>query len=353
MRQGIAYALSSALLFGASTPLAKLLLGQITPLVLAGLLYLGSGVGLAAWYLLRRVHRSTQVNQTAALKIRDAPALAGAILAGGVAAPVLLMFGLTSTPASTASLLLNLEGVLTVFMAWFVFREQFDRQIFIGMLLIVLASVLLSWEQLPQPDIPWGSLAIAAACLCWAIDNNLTRSISVSDALQIAAIKGIAAALVNLSLAWALGASVPAADKIVAAGLLGLCGYGVSLVLFVLALRHLGTARTAAYFSTAPFVGAAISIVFLHEAPSPLVGLAALLMASGIWLHLSEKHRHPHFHEPLQHAHRHSHDEHHQHAHDFAWDDREPHDHPHRHETLAHSHPHFPDIHHRHAHRSS
>lgn len=352
MKQGIVYALSSAVLFGASTPFTKMLVGQITPVLLAGLLYLGSGVGLTVWWLMRRMREPAQTGnrRNATLGMRDVPWLAGAILSGGIAGPVLLMLGLASTPASTASLLLNLEGVLTALLAWFVFREQFDRRIFIGMLLIVLAGLLLSWEQRPQIGAPWGALAIAAACLCWAIDNNLTRKISAADALQIAAIKGMVAALVNLSLAWMLGAGLPATDKIVAAGLLGLCGYGLSLVLFVLALRHLGSARTGAYFSAAPFIGAVISILLLHETPSLLFGLAALLMAIGIWMHVSEKHAHRHRHEEGFHDHLHSHDEHHQHAHDFAWDGKEPHSHPHRHEALSHSHAHFPDIHHRHTH---
>lgn len=347
MKHGILYALAAAALFGASTPFAKILLGQLTPLMLAGLLYLGSGLGLSTWLLLRRMRNRAAV---AALGVADAPWLAGAILCGGVAGPVLLMLGLALTPASTASLLLNLEGVLTALLAWFVFKEQFDRRIFIGMMLIVLAGVLLSWEQQPQLGVPWGALAIVAACLCWAIDNNLTRKISAGDAVQIAAIKGLAAALVNLTLAWLLGAALPPAGTMLVAGLIGLSGYGVSLVLFVLALRHLGTARTGAYFSAAPFVGAALSVLLLHDAPGLLFYLAAMLMGIGIWLHISEKHHHLHRHEPNAHTHMHRHDEHHQHAHDFAWDGKEPHSHFHRHDALSHSHAHFPDIHHRHPH---
>lgn len=350
---GIVYALSAAILFGAGTPFAKLLIGQTTPLLLAGLLYLGSGLGLGSWLILRLLVRKP-VNGSAPLTAQDMPWLAGAVILGGMIAPVLLMTGLTYTPASTASLLLNLEAVLTALLAWFVFREQFDRRIFAGMALIVAAGVVLSWEQsAPEGQtlaIPWGAVSIAAACLCWAIDNNLTRKISAGDAVQIAAIKGLAAGIVNLSIAWWLNSPMPALSDAAIAAIVGFCGYGVSLVLFVVALRHLGTARTGAYFSMAPFAGAAISILMLGEIPTLPFWIAAVLMASGIWLHLTEKHVHRHAHASMAHAHAHTHDTHHQHNHDFSWDGKEPHTHRHQHEPLEHEHPHFPDIHHRHRH---
>ena len=276
--------------------------------------------------------------------------LGAAILSGGICGPILLMLGLSITPASSASLLLNMEGVLTAALAWFVFKENFDRRIVLGMFVIVLAGVLLSWQQVPEFGVPWGPLAILAACLCWAIDNNLTRRISASDAVQIAALKGMVAGVVNLSLALMLGAQLPAIASIGAAALIGFCGYGVSLVLFVLGLRHLGSARTGAYFSAAPFIGAAISLLVLHDTVGGLFWLAAGLMGVGIWLHLTERHQHPHTHEETEHVHNHKHDLHHQHQHDFDWDGREPHSHPHRHLPISHSHAHYPDIHHRHSH---
>lgn len=347
INKGVHYALSAAALFGASTPLAKMLIGQITPVMLAGLLYLGSGLGLSAWMLLRRLRHTSE---RADLSRADLPWLAGAILSGGIAGPVLLMLGLTLTPASSASLLLNLEGVLTALLAWFVFHEHFDRRIAFGMALIVLAGLVLSWEQGTQLGVPLGALAIVGACLCWAIDNNLTRKVAASDAVQIACLKGLVAGGVNLALAFALGARLPPIAGIAAAGAIGLCGYGLSLVLFVLALRHLGTARTGAYFSAAPFAGALISIALLHDPLSPAFCIAAALMAIGIWLHLTERHAHSHVHEPMEHTHAHVHDAHHQHTHDFDWDGTEPHVHPHQHQSLAHTHAHFPDIHHRHTH---
>ncbi|MYM24209.1 EamA family transporter [Duganella sp. FT135W] len=348
LHQGVVYALLAAALFGASTPFAKSLLDHVEPVVLAGLLYMGSGLGLLMLYLARRFARSGDAE--AGLTRKDLPWLGGAIAAGGVAGPVLLMLGLASTPASSASLLLNMEGVLTSMLAWFVFKENFDRRIFIGMLLIVLAGVLLSWDQAAARGLPLGALAIIGACLCWGIDNNLTRKVSASDAVQIACVKGLVAGSVNLVIAFTLGASLPAASTAITAGLIGFCGYGLSLVMFVLALRHLGTARTGAYFSAAPFVGAALSLLMLGEQPALMFWLAAALMAAGIWLHLTESHEHEHEHEPLGHNHTHSHDAHHQHNHEFEWDGSEPHTHPHHHAPLKHSHKHYPDIHHQHKH---
>ena len=348
MHKGIIQALAAAILFGISTPRAKALTGATSPLILAGLLYLGSGLGLTAWRGLRRL--SGKPADAAPLLRQDFPWLAGAVLAGGILAPVLLMWGLQFTQGSTASLLLNLEGVFTALLAWFVFHENFDRRIALGMLLIVAAGALLSWQQVPIFGAAWGVLAIIGACLFWAIDNNLTRKISASDASQIAMIKGLVAGITNLSLGIAIGGQLPTAGVIAAAGVLGLFGYGISLVLFVLALRNLGSARTAAYFSIAPFAGAALALPLLGETPGALFWPATVLMGIGVWLHFSERHEHSHTHEPMQHAHRHTHDEHHQHSHDFPWDGHEAHTHEHVHAPITHSHHHFPDMHHRHRH---
>lgn len=347
--RGIGIALVAAVLFGASTPLAKLLVDDVSPVLLAGLLYAGSGIGLSLWILVRRM-RGEPAGE-ASLRRSDAPWLAGAVLFGGVLGPVLLMFGLSRTPASSASLLLNLEGVLTALLAWCVFRENVDRRVFFGMVAIVAGGVLLSWSEGPGEGIPWGALAIAAACACWAIDNNLTRVVSSSDPVQIAAIKGGVAGMINIGIALALGYRLPDAFHTVAAGVIGLAGYGISLVAFVLALRHLGSARTGAYFSTAPFVGAGLSLLLLGESPGVVFWMAGALMALGVWLHVSEIHEHEHSHEGMDHDHRHVHDAHHQHEHDFPWNGEEPHSHPHAHAPLSHRHGHFPDIHHRHEHK--
>ena len=346
MNIAILHALAAAALFGASTPLAKSLVGDLPPLLLAGLLYLGSGLGLTTVRVIR-----DRRWQAAGFTRAEWPWFLGAVLFGGVLGPAALMFGLTATSGATASLLLNLEAVLTAVLAWVVFRENADRRIVVGMAAIVAGSVVLSWSGRADTTTGWiGPLAVAAACLCWAIDNNLTRKVSASDALLIAGVKGLVAGSFNTALALTLGASLPATGTVLLAMAVGLGGYGVSLVSFVLALRGLGTARTGAYFSTAPFIGAGVAILFFGESTSLAFWVAAALMALGVWLHLTEKHEHEHRHEPMDHTHDHLHDEHHQHEHNFPWDGTEPHGHAHHHAALEHSHAHFPDIHHRHPH---
>ena len=346
-RKGPASALLAAALFGASTPFAKLLLGHTQPILLAALLYLGSGIGLSACLILRSLMR--QHSREAGLKLKDLSWLGSAILAGGVIGPVLLLIGLNLTPASSTSLLLNLESVLTAVIAWFIFKENFDMRIALGMIAIIAGGVVLSWAGKPEIGIPWGPIFVAGACLAWAIDNNLTRNVSAGDPIQIAAAKGLVAGSVNLTIALAIGTSLPRISAISEAALLGFLSYGLSLVLFVLALRRIGTARTGAYFSVAPFAGAVLAIILLRDNVTPPLGIASALMAVGIWLHLTESHEHEHVHEAMEHEHRHSHDEHHRHH-------IEPellvqtHTHMHKHDRLRHRHPHYPDIHHRHDH---
>jgi drug/metabolite transporter (DMT)-like permease len=340
------YALGAAALFGASTPFAKLLTGDIPPVLLAGLLYLGSGLGLT----LARLVRDGGFKPSG-LPRSEWSWLLSAIFFGGVVGPVALMFGLVSTSGSTASLLLNLETVLTAAIAWVVFKENADRRIVLGMLAIVAGGVALGWQTGSSAQfIVMGPVLVSFACMCWAIDNNLTRKVSASDALFIAAIKGVIAGTVNTALAISMGAALPNFATLSLTMCVGLLGYGISLVLFVLALRGLGTARTGAYFSTAPFIGAAMALVVFSETTSLAFWIAAALMGLGVWLHLTEHHAHEHLHEVLEHAHAHSHDEHHQHPHQFGWNASEKHSHPHTHVTIKHSHPHYPDIHHRHVH---
>lgn len=346
MNRSVLHALSAAALFGASMPLAKLLVGEISPWLLAGLLYLGSGIGLA----LVRIIRDNGWKPSG-LRRQEWPWLLGAIALGGILGPVALMFGLTLTTASTASLLLNLETVFTALLAWIVFRENAGSRVMLGMLSIVAGGIVLSWPSADAAASNWiGTLVIAAACLCWAIDNNLTRYVSASDSTFIASTKGLIAGSVNCALALIAGLALPDAGTVLTTMFIGLIGYGASLVLFVLALRGLGTARTGTYFSIAPFIGAGIALVLLAEPAGPTFWTACALMGLGVWLHLTEHHEHMHTHEPLEHAHLHSHDEHHQHEHEHSWDKHDAHEHPHQHAAVTHKHLHYPDIHHRHTH---
>lgn len=346
MNASVIYALMAAILFGASTPFAKLLVGEVSPILLAGLLYLGSGIGLSITRLARDLGW-----KPSGLMPSEWPWLIGGIAFGGVLGPVLLLVGLTVTSGSIASLLLNLEAVLTALIAWIVFRENADRRVVLGMIAIVAGGIVVSWPPGEVSSSNWlGPVAIAAACFCWAIDNNLTRRVSAADALFVAASKGMIAGTVNCALALSLDATVPTSVILLKTLSLGLVGYGISLTLFVLALRGLGTARTGAYFSTAPFIGAAVALILLNEATSPAFWLASGLMGLGVLLHLTEHHLHEHTHLEMEHAHRHSHDEHHLHTHDFEWDSRKPHIHFHRHANIIHKHTHYPDIHHRHDH---
>lgn len=349
-QRAVLLALLSAALFGASTPAAKLLLGTTDPTILAGLLYCGAGIGVA---VLRRGWWSASW-QTAApeatLDRNDLPWLAGAIAAGGVVGPVLLMAGLQRTDASAASLLLTLEGVATALMAWFLFHENLDRRITLGMGSVTAGAVVLSWTGQPQVADLLGPLAIVGACVAWGLDNNLTRKVSLADPLQIVELKGLIAGPVNLVLGLLGDGEMPGISAAFVAGLVGFVGYGVSLVLFVYALRHLGTARTGAYFSTAPFLGAIAALMLLQEPLTIQLLAAGLLMGLGVWLYLTERHEHEHEHEAIQHAHPHVHDEHHQHVHTADDPPGEPHTHVHHHEPLTHRHAHVPDMHHRHKH---
>lgn len=346
MRRGVLASLAAALLFGAGTPLAKLLLAQASPWLLAALLYLGSGLGLA---LLRALRGAP----AASLARGELKWLAAAVIAGGMAGPVLLMLGLAAMPAAPASLLLNAEAVFTSLLAWFVFRENVDWRIALGMLAIVAGGLVLAWPgQAGWPG--WTpSLYVIGACFAWAVDNNLTRKVALADASWIAMIKGLAAGTTNLVLALALGAAWPAWPVVLAASALGFASYGASLVLFVIALRELGTARTGAYFSVAPFFGAVLAVTLLDEAATWPLLAAGALMALGVALHLSERHEHRHAHRPMEHTHEHVHgeeDPHHEHEHDAAVAPGTHHSHAHRHQPLVHSHPHFPEAHHRHEH---
>lgn len=341
--RGVLAALGASLLFGAGTPLAKALLEDTSPWLLAALLYLGAGVGLLMWRLARRAPRGR-------LPRPDVPWLLGAVACGGVAAPVLLMAGLSAMPATGASLLLNAEAVFTALIAWVAFRENVDARVATGMLAIVAGAVVLSWPG--QADFAgiWPSLAVLGACLLWAVDNNLTRRVSFADATWLAMTKGLVAGSVNLVLAMMIGASLPSTPIIAAAMAVGFLAYGASLALFVVGLRLLGTARTGAYFSVAPFFGAALAVMLLDEPITLPLLIAAGMMAVGVALHLTESHGHWHMHDAGEHVHPiDSADPHHVAVADAA-SPRASGSQRHRHEPVEHEHDHYPDLHHRHGH---
>jgi drug/metabolite transporter (DMT)-like permease len=344
---GVPLALASAVLFGAAAPLSKLLIGVIDPWLLAGVLYLGAGAGLALVHLGRAIAGLPGIE--APLRRRDVPWLTAVILFGGLLGPLFLMLGLSRTSATSGSLLLNLEGLATMGIAWLAFRENVDRRLLVGAASILAGAVALSWNGRAQLDA--GGLLIAGACMCWGIDNNLTRKLSSADPVQIATLKGLVAGTANVLIALSVGAQLPDIRLIAAAAVVGLFGVGVSLVMFMLALRHLGAARTGAYFSLAPFIGAILAVPLFGDPVTIQLVAAGALMGFGLWLHVAERHDHEHLHEEMEHDHRHRHDAHHQHEHGLNDPPDEPHTHWHRHARLVHRHPHYPDLHRRHGHR--
>jgi drug/metabolite transporter (DMT)-like permease len=289
-------AILAALAFGLSPPLAKLLLGAVSPLLLAGLLYLGSAIPLT---VLRGVRPPVSTRRFGA---RQRWILAGAVTAGGVLAPPLLLWGLAKSPASTTALLLNLEVVLTALLAGSLFGEHLGLRVGSATALVAAGGVALSWHS-GGLEISLASLAIAGACLLWAIDNNLTRLIADLDAVMIAQVKGLTAGGVNILLGLGSSVAMPGWLPVALSLCLGMASYGTSLVLFVLAMRRLGAARTAAYFALGPFLGAAAAVVLLQEPVTANMMVGGGCMAWGIWLLIRERHCHWHVHAPGAPAH--------------------------------------------------
>jgi drug/metabolite transporter (DMT)-like permease len=333
-------------LFGASTPLSKLLLPGVGPLVLAALLYLGAALLISLFRVLSRVGGQ----QSAEAKIRGSDALTlGAVVGfGGVLGPVLMLFGLARISALTGSLLLNLEAVFTILLAVIVFHEHLSRSLAAASGLVVLGALLLSYQPGSLGGGVLGVMAIVGACLSWAIDNNLSQRLSLRDPTAVVLLKTAGAGLTSLALALATGHTLPTPTFLVGGVVVGSLGYGASLICVMFALRYLGAAREAAWFSTAPFIGAAIAIPIFGLLPTAAEWLGMALMISGIFLLVRERHSHVHSHEPIEHDHSHVHDEHHQHEHEGPV--AEPHSHPHRHDPIIHEHPHVSDLHHRHRH---
>lgn len=344
-------ALAAAILFGASAPITKILLGEIEPILLASLLYLGSGLGLLIFQIINFSINKQKINE-APLKKKDIKWLLGAIIFGGIIAPIILLFSLKTTPASTASLLLNFEGVATAIIAILFFKESAGKQIIFGVILITFASIVLSWNFKNQWGLSIGSLGILLACFCWGIDNNFTRNISSKNPFSIVTVKGVIAGTFSLFLAIILKNKIPDFKIIIIAMIIGFFCYGLSIVLFVFAMRYLGSTRTSALFGTAPFIGTILSFVFLSDIPNRMFFIALPIMIIGTILLLMEEHYHKHRHEAVQHEHRHNHnDAHHDHEHiEGQVIVNGYHSHIHTHKAIEHTHQHSPDINHRHLH---
>ena len=340
----ILQALLAAIFFGASAPIAKLLLGDnIAPIYLAAFLYLGSGTGT---FLVKLTQRMRAKAVEADIKSPDIKWLAGAIISGGILAPIILMISLQNTSASTASLLLNFEGVGTTLIALLFFKEAISRRAWTAILVITLASIFLSANFESGFGLSLGALGIILACVLWGLDNNFTRNISGKDPLAIVAWKGLVAGTFSFFLALFLGNPFPSVTTILGTLVLGFISYGLSTMLFIRSMRGLGAARTSALFGTAPLAGVLLSIVIFGEFPSFLFIIAAILMIVGALLLVNEEHSHSHVHTAMFHEHSHSHDDP-AHGHDDA---RGVHSHEHEHPTEEHEHDHMPDLHHRHVH---
>lgn len=308
----IVMAILGAVLFGASAPLSKVLLGEVDPVLLAGLLYLGSGTGLLMFKAFRRL---SGLRGGEPLARKDTPWLAGAVLAGGVAAPIVLMLGLRSTPAATASLLLNFECVATTLLAGFLFQEYIGKRIWLAIGLVTLASAILTFNG-TQFGLSLGALGILLACVLWGLDNNLTRNISSKDPLSIGIVKGLVAGAFSFSLAMLLGAPLPGLPLIVVTMLIGSLSYGLSIALFIVAMRHIGAARASAWLGTAPFAGVVISFLMFRSFPGVTFLISLPLMILGALLLFGEEHAHTHIHVhgTITHEHIHIHDEGHHHG---------------------------------------
>jgi drug/metabolite transporter (DMT)-like permease len=353
--RGALFGLAAAALFGASAPVSKRLLPAMSPLVLAGLLYLGAGLSLLLYRAGARLWRGQQVRaggEEASVSRRDLLPLAVIAVVGGMLSPLAMLTGLQRVSGVSGSLLLNLEAPFTMLIAGLLFREHLGRRLGVAAALIVGGAVVLGrpWAGAVGGD-ALGALLIAAACLGWGVDNNLSQRVSLKDPQQVVLIKTLGAGSASLILAAALGHQWPPARALIPALLLGAASYGASLVLDMYALRLLGAAREAAFFATAPFIGALLALPVLGEAPGLAELGAGALMIAGVFLLLRERHSHVHTHDPVEHEHLHTHDEHHQHTHEgLPHPITEPHAHWHKHDPITHDHPHVPDLHHRHRH---
>lgn len=344
--QGPLLATLSAVLFGISPVLCKLVIGEMSPALLAGLLYLGSGIGLQILLLFQRRNSLQEVLK---LSLQHRIKLLGATMSGGVIAPLCLTYGIKYGNATEVTLLLNLETVATTAIAWLVFKEYIGARVWLSKALILVAAVIVIVKSEGGFDFSISGILVVLACIFWGIDNNLTRDVEELSSTVLASVKGFAAGIFTILLAMLFSSGAATAAQVGGSLLIGSLSYGLSLVLFVEALRKIGSARTATFFAIGPFVGTLMSIVLLGERPSGSYWFAVSLMLAGVFLLYNEVHRHLHTHEALSHSHKHLHDEHHRHTHEGG-ETVDAHEHSHIHDVIIHSHGHWPDIHHRHSH---
>jgi drug/metabolite transporter (DMT)-like permease len=342
--RGALLALLSAALFGISPALAKVIIGDMSPTLLAGLLYAGSGIGL---FVILRRQRINFIGELRAMHPSHRWKLAASIISGGILAPLFLTYGIKWGLALEVSLLLNLETVTTTIFAWLFFREYVGQRVWLSKLLILVGAVLMTVVPGNTFAFSLPGLLIVGACIFWGLDNNLTRDIDDISPMTLACVKGLSAGTFLIVVAFALGIGVVTPIQVVSSLTIGAFSFGLSLVLFILALREIGASRTSTYFAAGPFFGMIFAVTILQENPSMIQCLSSLFMALGIFILHRERHEHMHTHEELEHRHFHRSDEHHQHSHDGT-EGPEPHTHTHKHVALTHSHVHWPDIHHRH-----
>ncbi|OHB60680.1 MAG: multidrug DMT transporter [Planctomycetes bacterium GWF2_42_9] len=343
----ILQAILASIFFAVGIPASKMLLDKIEPVILASLLYLGSSIGLL---FLKSITHLVKSNAQAGLSKSDLSWLTGAILAGGIAAPIVLMLSLRNTEAAIASLLLNFEGAATSILAAIMFREAICRRICTSVALITIASIILSLDVSGRFRFSFGAIGIIAACILWGFDNNFTRHISSKDPLIITMVKGFVAGIISMCIAIIAGNKLPRLEYVILAMVLGFFAYGLSIMFFIFAMRGLGSARTSAYFGTAPFIGALLSFIVFKEMPSIQFLCALPIMLGGIIFLLNEKHKHEHTHEEFEHDHKHDYDDDEHHKHDNNSILNGFHALRHKHVAITHLHDHTPDIHHRHEH---
>jgi drug/metabolite transporter (DMT)-like permease len=339
-------AILAAILYGISSPVSKLLLAQIPATLMAALLYLGAGIGMLIVNGVQRLSHKAKIE--AGLTRRELPYVVAMIILD-IGAPILLMFGLTLSTPATVSLLNNFEIVSTSLIAFFIFKEAIGKRMVIAITLITLASIILSVAKISSITFSPGAILVLFACICWGLENNCTRMLSVKDPMQIVVIKGFGSGIGALLISFVSGQYRSNLKYMLAACVLGFVAYGLSIYFYILAQRGLGAARTSAYYAATPFIGVGISWMVFHNGITLSFLIALSIMLLGSYLALSEVHTHLHTHTEITHEHKHKHpEEHHTHAHIPGFIGE--HSHQHTHESMLHEHSHTPDAHHNHSH---